>query len=71
MRKWCQVCTKDFHLLRRRHHCRGCGEVYCNDCAPVHTQLKLRLCADCEAHSVYSEHRIGCASSGEHEQEET
>jgi len=28
----CNVCDKEFALLRRRHHCRFCGDVVCAAC---------------------------------------
>ena len=28
----CLACAAKFTLFRRRHHCRGCGEVFCDDC---------------------------------------
>ncbi|ODQ68104.1 hypothetical protein NADFUDRAFT_81170 [Nadsonia fulvescens var. elongata DSM 6958] len=33
-RKFCKSCDKPFLFLsRRRHHCRKCGEIFCNDCS--------------------------------------
>jgi hypothetical protein len=38
--KTCQLCTKRFSLLtRRRHHCRKCGILVCDDCS----QHRIRL----------------------------
>lgn len=31
--KRCQICLASFHLTRRRHHCRICGLLACNDCS--------------------------------------
>lgn len=31
--KRCQICLTSFHLTRRRHHCRLCGLLACNDCS--------------------------------------
>lgn len=31
--KRCTVCDHTFNLIRRRHHCRRCGNVICNDCS--------------------------------------
>lgn len=31
--KRCQICLAAFHLTRRRHHCRICGLLTCNDCS--------------------------------------
>eukprot|EP00742_Colponemidia_sp_Colp-10_P002957 GILJ01003155.1.p1 GENE.GILJ01003155.1~~GILJ01003155.1.p1 ORF type:complete len:541 (+),score=66.20 GILJ01003155.1:45-1625(+) len=28
----CQKCNAGFTLISRRHHCRRCGGVFCNDC---------------------------------------
>mmetsp|Transcript_8720 Transcript_8720/g.11391 ORF Transcript_8720/g.11391 Transcript_8720/m.11391 type:complete len:421 (-) Transcript_8720:1485-2747(-) len=30
----CFMCVEPFTLLRRRHHCRRCGKVFCSTCAP-------------------------------------
>ena len=40
-RKWiadkdaiaCTKCNSEFTTLRRRHHCRNCGGLFCNDCS--------------------------------------
>ncbi len=29
----CQLCSDSFSLFRRRHHCRKCGALVCNDCS--------------------------------------
>ncbi|CAH1964817.1 unnamed protein product [Acanthoscelides obtectus] len=29
----CKACNKEFNLTRRRHHCRNCGEIFCNSCS--------------------------------------
>lgn len=31
--KRCQICLTSFNLTRRRHHCRICGLLACNDCS--------------------------------------
>jgi hypothetical protein len=28
----CQVCSKDFNIASKKHHCRNCGKVTCNKC---------------------------------------
>ena len=30
----CPICHRQFGFLFRRHHCRKCGRVVCNDCSP-------------------------------------
>ncbi|RWS17471.1 hypothetical protein B4U79_09026 [Dinothrombium tinctorium] len=29
----CTMCSLQFTLIRRRHHCRNCGQIFCNSCA--------------------------------------
>jgi len=29
----CRLCEVPFTFFRRRHHCRSCGQVVCNDCS--------------------------------------
>ncbi|KAJ1455552.1 FYVE zinc finger-domain-containing protein, partial [Pelagophyceae sp. CCMP2097] len=31
--KTCSTCELPFNFLRRRHHCRFCGQVFCHACA--------------------------------------
>ena len=52
----CASCGRDFGLLRRRHHCRGCGEVFCDECSRARLALPhlgfdepVRACATCAA----------------------
>ncbi|KNC81542.1 hypothetical protein SARC_06149, partial [Sphaeroforma arctica JP610] len=33
--KECMQCAVKFTVINRRHHCRGCGGVMCNACAPL------------------------------------
>ena len=59
-RKWaddsvvtnCTGCTKEFSLTLRKHHCRHCGQIFCNDCssrtASVPSSKKpVRVCDVC------------------------
>ena len=41
----CNVCCARFSLLRRRHHCRMCGQVVCASCSS-HPRGK-RICSAC------------------------
>ncbi|KAM9373300.1 lateral signaling target protein 2 homolog [Phaethornis superciliosus] len=50
----CSACRSPFTLLRRRHHCRSCGKIFCARCSPHavalphYGQLKpVRVCTHC------------------------
>ena len=50
----CASCGRDFGLLRRRHHCRGCGEIFCDDCCSARVAMPhigytepVRACSAC------------------------
>ncbi|KAJ8949586.1 hypothetical protein NQ318_016217 [Aromia moschata] len=48
----CKTCNKEFNLTRRRHHCRNCGEIFCNACSENSVSLPssakpVRVCDDC------------------------
>ncbi len=50
----CMQCDRAFRTLRRRHHCRVCGEVVCARCAPVPRDGEPRRCGRCAAREVAS-----------------
>uniref|UniRef100_G1KEJ7 FYVE-type domain-containing protein n=1 Tax=Anolis carolinensis TaxID=28377 RepID=G1KEJ7_ANOCA len=50
----CMACRQPFTFLRRRHHCRSCGKIFCSRCSshlaplPHFRQLKpVRVCTHC------------------------
>ncbi|XP_022319565.2 RUN and FYVE domain-containing protein 1-like isoform X1 [Crassostrea virginica] len=48
----CKGCTKEFSISRRRHHCRNCGDIFCNECSdnkmPLPSSAKpVRVCDNC------------------------
>jgi hypothetical protein len=51
----CQQCSKKFHVIRRRHHCRACGGVFCATCSSnritiprlEYTSSEVRVCDHC------------------------
>ncbi|XP_030059006.1 RUN and FYVE domain-containing protein 2 isoform X3 [Microcaecilia unicolor] len=50
----CKLCEKEFSLSRRKHHCRNCGEIFCNSCSdnelPLPSSPKpVRVCDTCHA----------------------
>ena len=59
-RKWqddtliaaCSNCNKKFSLSVRKHHCRRCGQIFCNECTLSQADLpsykgKVRVCDAC------------------------
>ena len=38
----CQLCSLDFSLTVRRHHCRACGKVVCSSCSANKAPIKYR-----------------------------
>lgn len=58
----CNLCKKQFTIFRRRHHCRECLLIYCDDCSnhqgysSEYGKLLVRLCNNCfEANKQASE----------------
>ncbi|CAG2100112.1 unnamed protein product [Medioppia subpectinata] len=50
----CTQCCSQFTIIRRRHHCRNCGQIYCNNCSNNFTPLArygyvkpVRVCNRC------------------------
>ncbi|XP_056431001.1 lateral signaling target protein 2 homolog isoform X2 [Hyla sarda] len=50
----CMSCYAPFTLLRRRHHCRSCGKIFCSRCSGYTTSLPhvygtqpVRVCSHC------------------------
>eukprot|EP00347_Sterkiella_histriomuscorum_P011784 403371108 len=50
----CQICTKSFGIIRRKHHCRSCGILVCSGCSPEKAYVagykdkKVRICKNCD-----------------------
>ncbi|XP_065066579.1 early endosome antigen 1-like [Rhopilema esculentum] len=50
--KNCKTCDKLFSLTVRKHHCRHCGGIFCNECSNNYTQVAaskkaVRVCDHC------------------------
>jgi pimeloyl-ACP methyl ester carboxylesterase len=52
----CELCLRQFTVFIRRHHCRNCGNVVCNDCSlqriplpHLHQESPVRVCDKCLA----------------------
>lgn len=40
----CELCSVPFDLLVRRHHCRACGGIYCDQCTSGRLQQSVKPC---------------------------
>ncbi|CAL8355879.1 unnamed protein product [Merluccius merluccius] len=50
----CKQCQKEFSISRRKHHCRNCGDIYCNNCSANELALPsyprpVRVCDNCHS----------------------
>eukprot|EP00062_Callorhinchus_milii_P021837 gi/632978989/ref/XP_007906217.1/ PREDICTED: lateral signaling target protein 2 homolog isoform X3 [Callorhinchus milii] len=61
----CMSCKAPFTILRRRHHCRNCGKIFCSRCSshsatlPWYGHMKpVRVCTHC-----YTFHLSPCFDS--------
>lgn len=63
----CMICTCEFTLTWRRHHCRACGKVVCQACSTNKYYLEYlknqpaRVCDQC--FSILQENSDRCAST--------
>ncbi|XP_066924085.1 FYVE and coiled-coil domain-containing protein 1-like [Clytia hemisphaerica] len=60
--KQCSLCLTDFSLVVRKHHCRLCGNIFCNNCSnhwlkTAHSRKKIRACRACS--TTYNEKNGG------------
>lgn len=55
-RKTCACCARKFHVFRRRHHCRMCGNLICHTCLQRQMILgrKRKVCNECRARQMHS-----------------
>uniref|UniRef100_A0A3B4U0W1 RUN and FYVE domain containing 1 n=1 Tax=Seriola dumerili TaxID=41447 RepID=A0A3B4U0W1_SERDU len=61
----CKQCQKEFSISRRKHHCRNCGDIYCNSCSSNELALPsyprpVRVCDMC--HSLLLQRSSSTAS---------
>jgi len=55
----CRRCTRSFTFLRRKHHCRQCGHIFCKECAGqvqlgVHGYTRaVRVCGECSSSNAF------------------
>ncbi|XP_014054310.1 RUN and FYVE domain-containing protein 1 isoform X1 [Salmo salar] len=62
----CKHCQKEFSIARRKHHCRNCGDIYCNSCSSNELALPsyprpVRVCDSC--HSLLLQRSTSSTSS--------
>ncbi|GLD93040.1 hypothetical protein PINS_up001632 [Pythium insidiosum] len=59
----CRKCERGFTLVNRRHHCRICGNIFCNACSrtrivfstgPGESAKRQRVCDPCASHAQSS-----------------
>ncbi|KAK3882102.1 hypothetical protein Pcinc_013508 [Petrolisthes cinctipes] len=50
----CHRCRSQFTMIRRKHHCRACGQVFCGDCSGKFSTIpkfgierEVRVCESC------------------------
>lgn len=53
----CKPCGKEFNVARRKHHCRRCGRIFCNECSDNKMALPssskpVRVCNNCYQHLI-------------------
>ncbi|KAH8873627.1 Lateral signaling target protein 2 like [Schistosoma japonicum] len=52
--RYCASCNRSFNLIRRRHHCRRCGHIFCSKCCNYWQSIEglasnkpVRICSEC------------------------
>uniref|UniRef100_A0A914H157 FYVE-type domain-containing protein n=1 Tax=Globodera rostochiensis TaxID=31243 RepID=A0A914H157_GLORO len=48
----CRMCDIQFGVLQRKHHCRNCGQIFCNACSSGRVKMPssaqpVRVCLNC------------------------
>lgn len=66
LQNFCSLCAQVFNLIRRRHHCRRCGNIFCHQCSNNFVSLQcfgyakpVRVCNRClvlHEQSVLNQH---------------
>ena len=70
-RAHCAKCRSEFGFFNRRHHCRGCGDIFCKACSGLdvdcsHRGYKTpqRVCVICasQKHALLISQSRACAA---------
>jgi len=62
----CSLCSSEFSVVKRKHHCRCCGAVVCGPCSsnnmviPGINKDKSRVCSLCSKHLTDQPNHSGC-----------
>ncbi|ETW05676.1 hypothetical protein H310_03396 [Aphanomyces invadans] len=67
----CYICRKAFNLVRRKHHCRVCGEIVCGSCtfmktltaSPVASATHVKTCLWCPQRTRHARNLSSTSSS--------
>lgn len=61
----CESCRKSFTFVRRRHHCRKCGGLFCDDCTKGRIMLKNPLTKNGHENGKVEDCRVcnGCVAA--------
>eukprot|EP01012_Entosiphon_sulcatum_P061776 TRINITY_DN8761_c0_g1_i1.p1 TRINITY_DN8761_c0_g1~~TRINITY_DN8761_c0_g1_i1.p1 ORF type:complete len:218 (+),score=17.77 TRINITY_DN8761_c0_g1_i1:61-714(+) len=72
--KECRGCKSSFGVLRRKHHCRGCGRIFCDTCAAAQVVVPwlnkldpVRTCLRCVARIEREQRGCQCRRPGQEE----
>merc|ERR1712025_312022 len=59
----CAVCSEKFFVFKRRHHCRKCGMIVCENCSKgrmilnAEEKIPVRVCDACNPNKKAVSHR--------------
>ncbi|ELR18433.1 FYVE zinc finger domain containing protein [Acanthamoeba castellanii str. Neff] len=66
----CVGCHAQFTLIKRRHHCRNCGKVFCGKCTSLSCSIEelgytepVRVCEPCFA-ALHTNQPMAAAAGG-------
>jgi len=64
----CLTCRASFSLIRRRHHCRLCGEVFCDQCSNERIHFSrvnepVRACGKCAKWHEIKQRRLSTSTN--------